>query len=126
MNQAEIENATGDASPGDARLAIGDLLSRLVLELRDWFEAEVALYRAQATRRALSAAVAGVLILAAVTLAQAALVALLIGLIMLLAPQMGTGYAIMTVVGATVLLGGLLAWLGIRRILNVVDPDKVS
>lgn len=126
MNQAEIEDATGDPTPGDARLAIGDLLSRLVLEVRDWFEAEVALYRARATRRALSAAVAGVLILAAVTLAQAALVALLIGLIMLLAPQMGTGYAILTVVGMTVVLGALLAWLGVRRIQNIVDPDKPS
>ena len=97
-----------------------------MLEVRDWFEAEVALYRARTTRRALSAAAAGVLIIAAVTLAQAALVALLIGLIMLLAPQMGTGYAILTVVGITVLLGALLAWLGVRRIQNIVDPDKPS
>lgn len=126
MNQAEIEDATGNPTPGDARLAIGDLLSRLVMELRDWFEAEFALYRAQATRRGLSAAVAGVLILAAITLAQSALVALLIGLIMLLAPQMGTGYAILSVVGATLVIGALLAWLGIRKILNVVDPDKPS
>lgn len=126
MNQAEIEEATGDPTPGDARLSLGDLFSRLVLELRDWFEAEFALYRAQATRRALSAAVAGVLILAAVTLAQSALVALLIGMIMLLAPQMGTGFAILTVVGVTLSMGGLLAWLGVRRIQNIVDPDKPS
>ena len=126
MDQAEIEDATGAPTPGDSRLAIGDLVTRLVLEVRDWLEAEVALYRAQATRRALSAAVAGVLIIAAITLAQSALVALLIGLIMLLAPQIGTGYAIMGVVGGTVVIGAVLAWLGVRRILNVVDPDKPS
>ena len=126
MNQAEIEEATGDPTAGDARLAIGDLFSRLVLELRDWFEAEFALYRAKATRRGLSAAVAGVLILAAVTLTQSALVALLIGMILLLTPQMGVGYAILIVVGATLASGALLAWLGIRRILDVVDPDKPS
>lgn len=126
MNQAEVEDATGDPTPGDTRLAIGDLLSRLVLEVRDWFEAEVALYRAQATRRALSAVVAGVLILIAVTLAQSALVTLLIGLVMLLTPQMGIGSAIMIVVGITLVIGALLAWLGVRRILTVVDPDKPS
>ena len=126
MNQAEIEEATGDPTAGDARLAIGDLFSRLVLELRDWFEAEFALYRAKATRRGLSAALAGVLILAAVTLTQSALVALLIGMILLLTPQMGVGYAILIVVGATLASGALLAWLGIRRILDVVDPDKPS
>ena len=126
MDRSEIENATGAPTPGDARLSLGDLFSRLVLELRDWIEAEFALYRAEATRRALSAAVAGLLILAAITLAQSALVALLIGLIMLLAPQMGTGYAIVTVVGVTVVLGALLAWLGLRRLQNIIDPDKQS
>jgi hypothetical protein len=124
-NTEPVDTIAIEAAP-DERASIGELLSRLVEELRAWFEAEFAVYRAEATRRSLSAGVAAGLLIGALALAQGALVALLVGLIILIAPDTGTGYAIVIVVGITLLLVALLAWLGVRQIAKIIDPDKPS
>lgn len=111
---------------GDARPTIGELFTQLVDGARGLFQAEVALYRIEAGRRSLSAGWAAGLLIGALTLAQGALIALLVGLIMILAPAVGIVWAVVIVTVGAVALAGLLGWLGVRQISRVIDPDKAS
>ena len=110
----------------EARPTIGELFTQLVDGGRGLFQAEVALYRIEAGRRSLSAGRAAGLLIGALTLAQGALIAFLVGLIMVLAPALGTGWAVIIVTVGAVVLAGLLAWLGVRQISRVIDPDGKS
>ena len=112
--------------PGEERPTIGELFTQLVDGGRGLFQAEVALYRIEAGRRSLSAGWAAGLLVGALTLAQGALIALLVGLIMVLAPALGTGWAVASVTVGAVALAGLLGWLGMRQISRAIDPDKMS
>jgi hypothetical protein len=107
----------------EARPALGELFARLVDELRAMVDAEIALYRAEAIKRGLTAGVAAGLMIGALTLAQGALIATLVGLILWLAPVIGTGFSIVAVVSAALVIAALLAWLGFRQIGRMVDPD---
>lgn len=111
---------------GEARPAIGELFTRLVDAGRGLLKAEVALYRVEAGRRSLSAGWAAGLLIGALTLVQGALIALLVGLIMVLAPIIGTGWAVTLVTVAAIALACLLGWLGVRQISHAIDPDKTS
>jgi hypothetical protein len=106
------------------RPTIAELFERLAHDLQALFRAEFALYRAEAARRALSAGWAVGLIIAAVTLAQGALIALLVGLILLLAPVVGTGWAIVAVTTGALGLAGVLTWFGWRNANRMIDPDQ--
>ncbi len=126
MGSSDIDPSAVDGPPVEAQLSLGDLMARLVEDIRTWFDAEFALYRIEATRRSVSFAMAAGMIVGALVLAQAAIIALLVGLIMLLAPLVGTGVAVLIVVGTTMMIVALLAWFGKRRIERIIDPDGKS
>jgi hypothetical protein len=113
----------GPAAPDGAPPSLGELTTGLVEDVRRWFDAEFALYRIEATRRSISVGVAAGMIFGALALAQAALVALLVGIVILLSPMVGTGLAIVIVIGTTLAIIALLGWLGKRRIEAIIDPD---
>lgn len=122
MEQGQNDEAVGviDAD----RPSIGELLERLSRDLQLLVRAELTLYRAEAGRRALSAGWAAGLLIAALTLAQGMLIALLVGLILLFTPMIGTGWSIVAVTSGALILAGLLAWLGVRNINRMIDPSQ--
>ena len=106
------------------RVRIGDLITQLVDDVRNLLRAEFKLYRAEAGRAALSAGWAAGMLVGAIVLGQGALVALLVGLVLLLAPLLGIGWAILAVVGGSLAVAALLGWLGVRKINSMIDPEK--
>lgn len=123
MYSPDPDTSALEGPPIEPQLSLGELMSRLVEDIRIWFDAEFALYRIEATRRSVSFAMAAGMIVGALVLAQAAIIALLVGLIMLLAPAVGTGFAVLIVVGTSLAVVAVLAWLGKRRIEKIIDPD---
>lgn len=97
-----------------------ELVSRVVDDAKEVARAEIALVRAQASAKVggLVARYRAVAILfgTAALLAVAGLIGLVVGLILTLAPHAGPGWATAIVIGATMVLAGLLGWLGSRRL----------
>ena len=85
---------------------------------------EVVLERMPATLQLASTAIVLGLFIAAITLLQGALIALLVGLIFWIAPATGTGSAIALVILGAVLLGLLLGWIGTRRARHIIPKRK--
>ena len=109
--------------PVAERVPLGDLFRRLPNEARDYALAELAVVRADATRRAISAAWAIGLALVAIALLSGALIAGLVGAILWIGQMLGTGWAILIVVGASLVIAGVAAWLAIGRARQVVTPE---
>jgi Putative Actinobacterial Holin-X, holin superfamily III len=62
-----------------------------------------------------------VLVLTALVLAFGALLALLVGLMLVLQPMLGTGWAVMAVVIGAVAVAGLIGWLGYARMKRLFE-----
>jgi hypothetical protein len=96
-------------SPSDPDIPppIGDLLRQLVADGIAWFEAEREVYGVQAriTQRA-AGWIAGCAF-AALIMAQGAMIALVVGILMVLAPVIGSGWATIVVVLVCAILVGL-------------------
>ena len=120
-------SAEGETNQSEARTAgLGELLPRLVDDLQALVRAEIGLYRAELGRRALSAGWALALFGGALVLAQAAVVALLVGLVGWLGPAIGHGWAIAMVVVASMALAALMVRLGIDRIAAMFETDDTA
>ena len=96
--------------------SIATLVTRLTGDAREVARAEIALTKAKVgdavgryKNAAIFFAVAGVL-------ALAALIALLVGLILTLATLVGPGFATLIVIGAVLVLAGVLAFIGKARL----------
>ena len=114
---------TGESpTPEPPRPSLAELAQQLVDDTTAFVRAEVALYRAQAGRKALSAGIAVGLLGGALVLAQGAVFALLVGLIIVLAPSLGTGWAIVVVVMSAILIAAILAKVGIDRFIALLEP----
>lgn len=105
------------------RPPIGALFGQLVEHGEAFVRAEVALYRAQAGQKLLSARTAAILFVAALTILQGALIALIIGLMIALAPALGTGWAILAVVGGAAVIAALLAWAGVASLKRLTSGN---
>lgn len=95
--------------------SIRESFTRLVDSGRDLVSAELewAKLRGQAAAACLrDAAILGV---AALVLALGAVGALLVGLVLILQPLIGTALAVLAVVAGALLIAGLLGWLAARR-----------
>lgn len=90
---------------------IGELLGRLTGDGKAYIRAEIAYYKALAADKGGKAGIAAAYGAGAAVLALAGLIALLVGLIMTLAPRVGPGWATLIVVGVTFALAGILAML---------------
>lgn len=113
--------ASATGADEDLRPTIGELFKRLTDEATSYVRAEVALYRAQAGQKALSAGLIAGLFGGALLLAQGAVIALLVGLIMALAATVGIWWAISVVVGATFVVAGALIKLGLNRVTALLE-----
>jgi hypothetical protein len=108
---------------GQEEESIGDLLGRLADDARQFGDAEVAYYRALAAEKLEDARSSLWMGAAAAGLMMAASVALVVGLVLTLAPLIGPGPATLLVVavaGGTAWLLGRAAWRHIKRVLGLV------
>lgn len=95
--------------------SIPSLVARLVDEGKQFARAEVNFYRARLTPRVAEARNAAILAVVALSLAQALIVAGLVGLILWLARWWGPGGATAAVIGGGLLVVALLAWLAMGQ-----------
>lgn len=103
---------------------LGTLLRQLVADGRAWAEAEAGYWQALAKARGSDALRGGILALAAIALAQGALVALLVGLVLALTPAVGALWATLIVIGAALLVAGLAGWFAFRWFRHALRPDR--
>jgi hypothetical protein len=96
----------------DEQESIGELLSQLARDARDAAKAEVDLAKVRATSMVTRYKGAAIFFGAAGVLALAGFIALLVGLILTLAPHVGPGIATLIVVGVVMLVAGALALVG--------------
>lgn len=108
------------------RPGISELAGRTIADLKTYARAEIALVKGQVAARAAGAKGAAIFLVAALLLAIGAVGALLVGLIMTLATLVGPGWATLIVVGLTLVVAGLLAWLGIKRLTAPVLDEEVA
>jgi hypothetical protein len=113
-----------DAAPltavSDDKPGIPQLLEQLASDTGDFARAEIAFLRATAGERA-SYAMPGIIMVAVGTaLASGAVVALLVGLVIWLAPEIGTGLAILASIGGSLVVAIILFRLGTARLRNAL------
>lgn len=116
-----VTEPVGPASP---RPSLGTLFTRLISEGEAFIRAEISLYRAQATRKAFSAGLIIAMIGGAVMLLQALVVAILIGIILTIAPAVGMGWAVLIVALATSTLIAIAALVARARISALLKPEE--
>jgi hypothetical protein len=110
----ELPDSTLD-QPQEAP-GIAALLSQFGSDATSFARAEANYLKAQAGERASYAVPALAMIVMGISLIAGALIALLVGLIILLSPRIGVGSAVAAIVGGSFLLALLLLWAGSRRL----------
>lgn len=115
MADAETET---EAPAADESL--GDLFGRLVDDARGFGQAEVDYYRTLLRERLRAAKTSLWMGAVAMSLALAASVALVVGLVLTLAPLVGPGWATLIVVSVALALAGLMGWLAWQQIKRVI------
>lgn len=115
--------STSAAGPTAPRASLSTLFTRLISEGEAFIRAEISLYKAQATRKAFSAGLIIAMIGGAVMLLQALIVAILIGIIMTIAPAVGIGWAVVIVAVGTSTLIATAALIARARISNLLKPE---
>lgn len=103
------EDGSGDDS-------IATLLGRVIEDAEHFVRAELRLYRAELFNRLNDTRTAIVLLLVGFLLAQSAVIALLVGLIVILRRPLGAVGATATVVGAALVIAAVLARIAIGKI----------
>jgi hypothetical protein len=95
-------------------LGIGGLFGQLIEDSRALARAEVKLFKSKAFALARRSRSAVILLLVSACLAFASLVALMLGLVLQLAPIVGPAFAGLILLAIGLMIAGLLAWLAIR------------
>jgi hypothetical protein len=104
------------AEPEQQEESIGALIGRLVEDGKGYARAEIGYYRTLAISK-LGEAKAGLIFgVTALVIALCTVTALLVGLILSLAPLVGPGFATLIVILGALALAGLLGWLAYRQI----------
>lgn len=104
--------------------SVASLFAMLIEDAENFVRAEVTLYRASIVARLTEARSAIVMILASFLLAQAAIIAFLVGLLVILLPYLGAAGATAAVVGSGLGMAGLLAFLAIGRLRKATQIDE--
>jgi hypothetical protein len=99
--------------------SIGHLFSRLIDDAERFVRAEINLYRAEAFARINEAKLALLLGATAFLLAQAALIALLVGLLLIARRTMGPALATLTVVGGALIIAGVMVAVAVAKIKQI-------
>jgi hypothetical protein len=106
--------------PGDER-PVGEIVSELIEDGKAYARAEVNLYRAIAAAKARALAMPAALFLGALLVAQSAITALAVAVVLWLEPMVGpvlAGIVALLLFGAA---AGGLAWLGLARIREALE-----
>jgi len=119
-----VQNSADDPVERLPRQSLPDLFAELVVDGRNWLNAEVAVYRAEARRRLIIAGIGLSLLTLAAALVAGTLVALLIGVMFSLAPLVGVGWATAIVIGTTLLIAVLAALAGIAQLRKLAGRNK--
>lgn len=106
--------------------SISSLFARLVDDGERFVRAELKLYRATLFNRLADARVAIVGLLVAFLLVQSAIIALLVGLIVILRRPLGAVGATASVVGGAVIVAVVLAQLALMRLRKVTEIEDVT
>lgn len=101
---------------------IGALIARAIADGRDYASAEVTYWRTLAADRAANARSVAVFGIGALLLVNAAVIGLILGCIMTLAPHVGPGLATLIVVLVAVLAAGLLGWSAAKHVRRLTRP----
>ncbi len=112
------QHESGDGSSRDPD-SIGHLFSRLIDDAERFVRAEINLYRAEAFARLGEAKVAVLLAFTAFFLAQAALIAVLVGVMLILQPLLGAALATLMVVGTALILVAVMVAVAIAKIKKI-------
>ncbi|WP_241656525.1 phage holin family protein [Sphingomonas oligophenolica] len=105
--------------------SVGTLVGQLVEDTRGLAKAEIALAKARLGERVAAYRTAVVFFVVAGTLAFAALIALLVGMILTLATLVGPGYATAIVVVGVLALAGVLGLIGKSKLARP-DPETAA
>jgi hypothetical protein len=108
----------------DIRPGIAQLVGQLADDTRAFASAELAYLKAQAGERAGYAVPGLIAIAAAATLGMAAIIAVIIGIILALAPVVGTGWAVLIVAVGALTVAGLTGWWGAVRLRKATKPRE--
>lgn len=123
MTLGSINHADTPPDAGDDSIVA--LFGRLVDDAERFVRAELRLYRANLFSRLAEARTAIIMILTSFLLAQSAIIALLVGLVVILRPSLGAIGATAAVVGGSIAVAALLALLAMNKIRAVTDiKDK--
>lgn len=101
--------------------SIAALFTRAIDDVERFVRAEIRLYRAQFFARVGEARNGILMIMTSFLLAQSALIALLVGLVVILRPSLGAIGATAAVVGGSLAIAGLLGWLAIGKIRRATE-----
>ena len=101
------------ALPPDGDDSIGTLVRKLIADAKSYAAAEFQLNKGKITVRIRQAGIGTGLVLGALVLLQAAIVALLVGLLLIIAQALGQGWATLIVVGGALAIVALLAWIAV-------------
>ena len=111
----------------DQPKGIAALVTQLIDDAKAYARAELAFWRALAEERSNDAMIAGALIVAAITLANAVAIALVVGLMALLSEVLGLFWALVVILlGGTLIVGGLgwWGWIYARRVGAPLDLEE--
>ena len=103
--------------------SLGTLITRVVDDAKAFVAAEIALYRAKAMAWVGTIKVVAILGVTALVLINAAVIALLVGLILTLRTLVGPGWATLIVFLGTLSIAGLLGWLAAGRLGKMKKVD---
>ncbi len=98
------------------RPSLPDLFTELADGGREWLNAEAAVFRAEARRRLIIAGIGLGLLTLSAALVAGTLVALLVGVMIVLTPVMGGGWATALVIGVSLTIAGLAAYVGRQQL----------
>jgi Putative Actinobacterial Holin-X, holin superfamily III len=125
VNDASPNAAEATAPDGvDARPALASLVIDLTRDANDFAKAEMAYFKAQAGERAQYAVPAFIMIGIAIAIATGVLMALPVGCMLLLAPLIGLGWALLAVTVIGLLLAYAMIKLGTRRLKAVLKSPE--
>ncbi|MCM8730004.1 phage holin family protein [Hephaestia sp. GCM10023244] len=115
------EPATTETPPGDESLRT--LFRRLIVDARNFLRAEVERRRAQVLRRAVESRYAVIIAASSLLLAQAAVIALMVGLLFVLAARVGFGWATVIVTLGGLIVAGIMARVALTLLRRAISRD---
>lgn len=111
------------SEPQSGDEGLGDLLTRLVDDGKGYARAEIDYYKTLVRSKLRDAGAALWMGAASLVLAQLAAIALVVGLLLTLAPRLGPGWATLVVVVAVGLIAAILGWLAWTHLKRIIG-DK--